>query len=124
LRLRHSRGFSQVVLFSRVQYAVSMSYSRSTIEDLARLTRIQISPEEADRLTHQIGAILQYVERLQQVDVSSVVDGPVFQDALPPDRDLVRPQDDVAERVIQAFPDRVGNALRVPAVFHDRKQSA
>lgn len=101
-----------------------MSCSRSTIEGLARLTRIQLADQEAERLTHQIGAILAYVDRLQQVDVSSVVDGPVFQDTLPPDRDLVRPQDDVAERVIQAFPDRVGNALRVPAVFHDRKQSA
>lgn len=101
-----------------------MSYSRSTIEELARLTRIQISPEEADRLTHQIGAILAYVDRLQQVDTSSVQDGPVFQDALAPDRDLVRQEDEVTERLIQAFPDRVGNTLRVPAVFHDRKRAS
>lgn len=97
-----------------------MSCSRADIEHLATLARLQLSSEEVERLTHEIGSILAYVDRLQAVDTSSVEDGPAFFEHLPPDRDIVSQDASVAERVIQQFPDRVGNLLRVPAVFTHR----
>ena len=97
-----------------------MSCSRTDIESLAALARLRLSSEEVDRLTHELGSILTYVDRLQAVDTSSVEDGPAFFETLPPDRDIASQDAAIAEQIIQQFPDRVGNALRVPAVFAHR----
>ncbi|MFO1499464.1 MAG: Asp-tRNA(Asn)/Glu-tRNA(Gln) amidotransferase subunit GatC [Verrucomicrobiota bacterium] len=42
------------------------------VKYVAHLARLDLSPEEAATLTTQLGQILQYVEKLQELDVSRV----------------------------------------------------
>ncbi len=49
-----------------------MAVSREVVERLAEMTRIGLSPDEADRLTVDMAAILEHVGRLQSVDTSGV----------------------------------------------------
>lgn len=49
-----------------------MSADRFDIHYVADLARIQLSPEEEDRLGKQLGAILDYVEQLRAVEVAGV----------------------------------------------------
>jgi aspartyl-tRNA(Asn)/glutamyl-tRNA(Gln) amidotransferase subunit C len=66
-----------------------------TIEEvrkIAYLARLRLSPEEEERYTEQLSAILDYAERLNQVDTSPI---PPTASVLPLDaplrRDEVRP---------------------------------
>ena len=45
-----------------------MPISERTIEHLARLAHLDLEPEEMERLTRDLGAILEYVERLADPD--------------------------------------------------------
>ena len=45
---------------------------RSTIDGVARLARLSLSDEEADRLSHELASILDYAELLQEVDTTGI----------------------------------------------------
>ncbi len=49
-----------------------MAIERKTVEHVAKLARLQLSPEELDRYQKQLGAILDYVAQLQKVDVTGL----------------------------------------------------
>lgn len=49
-----------------------MSIDRSQVRHVARLARLQLSPEEEERFAAQLGHVLEYIERLAKVDVSGV----------------------------------------------------
>lgn len=44
----------------------------ATVERIAKLARLRIQPEEAERYAHQLGDILNYVEQLQAVPTEGV----------------------------------------------------
>lgn len=46
--------------------------SVSEIEKVARLARIELSPEELDTMTIELGSILAFVETLQAIDTSNI----------------------------------------------------
>lgn len=97
-----------------------MSVSIEEVHRVAHLARIGVSDAEAPKFAEQLSSILSYVDRLQAVDTSSVKDGAVFTDMLPPDKDLPRHSDIEREQIIQGFPDRMADLLRVPSVFPNR----
>lgn len=49
-----------------------MPLSREDVRRVAALARLSLSAEEEERLVTQLGQILQYVEKLNQLDTSSV----------------------------------------------------
>lgn len=49
-----------------------MSVDLATVRRVARLARIAVSEDEADRLTGELNAILGFVEQLGEVDVEGV----------------------------------------------------
>lgn len=49
-----------------------MKLERSDVERIARLARIQLQEEELEALRGDLGAILTFVERLQEEDVEGV----------------------------------------------------
>ncbi len=49
-----------------------MPIDRSQVRHVARLARLQLSPEEEERFAAQLGNVLEYIERLAKVDVSGV----------------------------------------------------
>ncbi len=100
-----------------------MSASLDDVRRMAALANISLTAAEAQRYAQELSAILSYVDRLQQIDTSTVAEGSVFLESLPPDRDSVGHDPEVRERIIQLFPDRIGDLLRVPSVFPNRKHS-
>ncbi len=49
-----------------------MSVDIATVRRVARLARIAVSDEDAERMTGELNAILGFVEQLDEVDVSGV----------------------------------------------------
>jgi aspartyl-tRNA(Asn)/glutamyl-tRNA(Gln) amidotransferase subunit C len=47
-----------------------MAIERKTVEHVAKLARLQLSPEEIDRYGKQLGAILDYIAKLEKLDVA------------------------------------------------------
>jgi aspartyl-tRNA(Asn)/glutamyl-tRNA(Gln) amidotransferase subunit C len=92
---------------------------RSEVERIADLARLELSADEAERITAELEAILAYVESLRELDTDAVEptyhpiplrtplrdDGP--SGALPP------------ERVLANAPEREGFAFVVPKVLDE-----
>jgi aspartyl-tRNA(Asn)/glutamyl-tRNA(Gln) amidotransferase subunit C len=49
-----------------------MALNRETVLKVARLARLQLAPVEVDAFADQLGAILDYVARLDELDTSTV----------------------------------------------------
>lgn len=49
-----------------------MAITKKEVEDVARLARLALSPEEVDLYTTQMQRILGYVEKLSELDTSGV----------------------------------------------------
>ncbi|MGO4831146.1 Asp-tRNA(Asn)/Glu-tRNA(Gln) amidotransferase subunit GatC [Rhizobiaceae sp. 2RAB30] len=49
-----------------------MSVDTDTVKRVARLARIAVTPEEAERMTGELNTILGFVEQLNEVDVTGV----------------------------------------------------
>lgn len=99
-----------------------MALTQEDIDRLASMTRLALAPEERERMRQQLEAILGYVDRLSQIDTSDVPEreseGAVFQGRA----DVLATYDSQArELILQNFPDSVGGALKVPAVFEKPK---
>ena len=91
--------------------------AREEVEKVSLLSRLRLSDEELDKMTTQLGAILQYMELLGEVDTSDVEPmahalevSDVFR------ADEVRPSLDREEALANA-PHRDAECYRVPAVL-------
>ncbi len=98
-----------------------MSASLDDVRRMAKLAHLSLKDADVERYAGEISAILSYVDRLQRVDTGAVEEGSVFAESLPPDRDSAGHDLEIRERIIQLFPDRVSEWLRVPSVFPNRK---
>jgi aspartyl-tRNA(Asn)/glutamyl-tRNA(Gln) amidotransferase subunit C len=49
-----------------------MAIDRKTVEHVAKLARLELSPEELDRYGQQLAAILEYIAKLEKLDVSGL----------------------------------------------------
>ncbi|HEX4142068.1 MAG TPA: Asp-tRNA(Asn)/Glu-tRNA(Gln) amidotransferase subunit GatC [Pirellulales bacterium] len=49
-----------------------MSLARQDVEKVSLLARLQLSPQELDTLTAQLGAIVSYVEQLSELNTDGV----------------------------------------------------
>ncbi|MDO7907816.1 Asp-tRNA(Asn)/Glu-tRNA(Gln) amidotransferase subunit GatC [Paenibacillus sp. JX-17] len=94
-----------------------MSISKDDVQHVARLARLNLSEEEEQTLTGQLNAILQYAEKLNELDttnveptthvlhVSNVMRDDVAHDSLP------------IEKVMLNAPDEEDGQFKVPAVL-------
>jgi aspartyl-tRNA(Asn)/glutamyl-tRNA(Gln) amidotransferase subunit C len=94
-----------------------MSLSRDEVSKVAELARLELSEQDLLTFAHQLGAILDYINQLQQVNTDGVEPlahaldlHDVFRDDLPV------PSLSEDEALANA-PARKGNFYRVPAVF-------
>ncbi|MCY3981391.1 MAG: Asp-tRNA(Asn)/Glu-tRNA(Gln) amidotransferase subunit GatC [Alphaproteobacteria bacterium] len=93
-----------------------MALDRATVERIAALARIEIAGEEADALAAELGAILGWVETLNEVDTADVAPmTSVGGHSLPWRRDVV---DDggYPGRILTNAPDTAGAFFAVPKV--------
>jgi aspartyl-tRNA(Asn)/glutamyl-tRNA(Gln) amidotransferase subunit C len=94
-----------------------MSLTREQVRHVAHLARLALTPEDEERFSRQLGGILEYVERLQQADVTGVepmahsvpMNGPERSDVVLPS--LAR------DEALAAAPQRVGDGVAVPKII-------
>ncbi len=95
----------------------------TNIERLAKMARLDLSDEEKKTFSGQIASVLDYVKKIQELDLPS--DAPQMAYAA----DLVNVwREDIAEErtvenqndLIDAFPESVSRMNSVPAIFENR----
>lgn len=92
------------------------SLEPSTVAHIARLARLDLAPETAERLRCDLGAILGHVEQLASVDTAGVPPTTLSGADAPPRPAGLRVPSTIAERWANA-PDREDAAFRVPRVL-------
>lgn len=107
-----------------------MSQQKLTSEQvlhIAKLARLEVSAEEAEKLREELSGVLEFVGKLQEISMEGVqptshVGGLV--NALREDsRESVNVGEENAERerMVEQFPRRKGGFLQVPPVFGHKK---
>lgn len=96
-----------------------MSLSKQEVEYIARLARLELNDTEKEEFTGQLNEILSYVDKLNQLDTSSVEPTAhvipvhnVFR------KDEIKPSLD-PELVLANAPDRIDNYFKVPKILED-----
>lgn len=100
-----------------------MGISKEEIASIAQLARIGLSDEELERAEKDLEGILGYVDRLQKIDTSGVLEAsaPAVKanafraDEAHPSTETER------ELILKNFPARDGDLLKAPAVFERPK---
>jgi len=91
--------------------------TQADVRRLARLAHLELETAEVERLVHELGAIVAYVDRLQSVDVAEV--GPTAR--LPLERHRWRPDEPRPSldrrRVLDQAPARAAGGFVVPRVI-------
>ena len=94
-----------------------MPISPDDVRHIARLARLALSDDEVPRFTRQLGAILEYVDKLKEVDVSGVEStGHAVPLVGPLRRDEPRPFD-VREAVLAGAPRAEEGLFAVPKII-------
>jgi aspartyl-tRNA(Asn)/glutamyl-tRNA(Gln) amidotransferase subunit C len=95
-----------------------MAISRADIEHVARLCRLSFSETELEKFTGELGRILEYVEKLTKLDVTSVEPSLHGLDGSAPLRED-EPGGDVLSRddALGGAPDQERGHFRVPGVM-------
>jgi aspartyl-tRNA(Asn)/glutamyl-tRNA(Gln) amidotransferase subunit C len=91
--------------------------TRKEIHDVARLARLSLSDEEAERMTADLDHILEYVETLQELDTEGIeptahaipLETPMREDRAVPGID--------PELAVANAPDSINTAFVVPKVI-------
>lgn len=89
------------------------------VEHVARLARLDLSPQEKERMRSQLNAILTYIDKLRQLDTEGVEP---TSHAVPivnvMREDTVCPSFPVADMLANA-PERDGDLIRVPKILEE-----
>ena len=96
-----------------------MAISREEVEKVSLLGRLLLSDDELDKMTTQLGDILQYMDLLSEVDTEKVEPMAHALDVSDVFRvDQIRPSID-RDEVLANAPNRDDECYRVPAVLGD-----
>jgi aspartyl-tRNA(Asn)/glutamyl-tRNA(Gln) amidotransferase subunit C len=97
----------------------AVAITREHVQHTASLARLRLSDEEAERLTRELGRILEYIDQLDQVATSGV----------PPTEHLgleqlpFRPDEAKAglshEQALREAPRKLDEGFAVPAIMED-----
>ena len=94
-----------------------MKISRKEVEHVAGLARLALNDEELDQLTGQMDQILDYVDKLGELDTENIL--PTAH-AVPVENafreDVVKPPIGI-DKALQNAPDPANNCFRVPKVI-------
>ncbi|MBI6545181.1 MAG: Asp-tRNA(Asn)/Glu-tRNA(Gln) amidotransferase subunit GatC [Cyanobacteria bacterium NC_groundwater_1444_Ag_S-0.65um_54_12] len=96
-----------------------MAISIETVRQVAKLARLELTGEEEERFTEQLGKILEYVAQLQEVDTTGLV--PTSHSI--PLRNVMRADVHVPslprEDLLANAPETEGGFFRVPKILQD-----
>ncbi|QLE55012.1 Asp-tRNA(Asn)/Glu-tRNA(Gln) amidotransferase subunit GatC [Nostoc sp. TCL26-01] len=91
---------------------------REQVRKVALLARLELTPEEEEKFTTQLGSILDYVQQLSELDVSDV---PPTTRAI--DMSNVTREDDLQpyperDAILNSAPEQEGEFFRVPKILN------
>lgn len=94
-----------------------MTITRKDVEYVANLARLDLTEEEKERLSRQLGDILQYINMLNRLDTSSVE--PMAHAAVPHNvfREDGEPRSMTPDEILANAPERQGDFFKVPKVI-------
>jgi aspartyl-tRNA(Asn)/glutamyl-tRNA(Gln) amidotransferase subunit C len=92
---------------------------REEVLHVARLARLELSEAELERMREQLNAILGYIDRLKELDVSGVEPTAHVVPLVDVMRDDEPAPSLAPEAMLKNAPDRVGDLFRVPRIIED-----
>jgi aspartyl-tRNA(Asn)/glutamyl-tRNA(Gln) amidotransferase subunit C len=92
------------------------------VEHIAGLARIKLTAKEKDKMTKELGAILGYIDKLEEVDTEGVepiahITG--LADVFRKDDNPREPDPENIKRLMEQAPDEKGGYVKVKNVFED-----
>jgi len=93
--------------------------SREEVQHVARLARLHLTDEEAERMREQLDAILAYIDKLRELDVEGVEPTAHAVPLVNVMRDDVLVPCLPQEQALANAPDRAGEFFRVPRIIED-----
>jgi aspartyl-tRNA(Asn)/glutamyl-tRNA(Gln) amidotransferase subunit C len=92
---------------------------REQVRKVAHLARLELTPEEEEKFTTQLGSILDYFEQLSELDVSNVPPTTRAIDISNVTRpDDLQPYPD-REAILQSSPQQEGEFFKVPKILNE-----
>ena len=91
--------------------------TKQTLEHLAKLSRIELDPQEEEKLLKDLGEILNYfteLEKLDTADVRPMAGGTDLKNALRNDNERENTDQGIGT---DAFPEKENGFLKIPPVF-------
>jgi aspartyl-tRNA(Asn)/glutamyl-tRNA(Gln) amidotransferase subunit C len=93
-----------------------MSVDVATVKRVARLARLAVTEEEAQRMMGELNGILGFVEQLSEVDITGVEPMTSVTPMVMKKRQDVVTDGDIADRVVANAPLTENNFFQVPKV--------
>jgi aspartyl-tRNA(Asn)/glutamyl-tRNA(Gln) amidotransferase subunit C len=94
-----------------------MSLDRATVHKVATLARLALTPEEEEQFAGQLSGILEYVDQLDELDVTGVEPTTRAIDVVNVTRaDIMRVYEN-REGLMESAPDRDENFFKVPKII-------
>ena len=97
-----------------------MAIDRNTVRHVARLARLALTAEEEERTAAQLGHVLEYIERLEAVEIEGIEPLSFAGDAS--EAEAVMRDDEIRpglprEKVLAEAPEQDGSAFVVPRIL-------
>jgi aspartyl-tRNA(Asn)/glutamyl-tRNA(Gln) amidotransferase subunit C len=94
-----------------------MSLDRATVHKVATLARLELTPEEEEKFAGQLSGILDYIEQLNELDVTDVAPTTRAIDMVNVTRADVMQVYENREALMECAPDRDENFFKVPKII-------
>ena len=91
--------------------------TRDDVLHIARLARLELSEDEVEHYTEQLGAILEYIDQLNQVDTSDVESTRIVAPVHDPLRDDIEQPSLTHEQIMQNGPVVKKDSFAIPKVI-------
>ena len=94
--------------------------TKEDVQHIARLARIELTPDEEGRFQRELSAILQFVEQLNEVDTAGIepmTGGTHLEQVVRHDTEIDETLEKKSPGLIDAFPEKKGRWLQVQSVF-------
>ncbi len=90
------------------------------VEHIAELARIELTEKEKEKFTKDLSSILDYVEKLNQIDTSEVE--PIAQvtgleNVMREDKEIKSPKSKVQSKLLKEAPSKKGDYIKVPKIL-------
>lgn len=97
-----------------------MAVSKKDVQHIARLARIELTPEEEQKFAGDLSAILKFVEKLNEVNTENVeptTGGTTLENAMRLDEQVDKNLEGNQAELLEAVPEKKERWVKVKAVF-------